>query len=1006
MTRSKKTLNLACIVSLTALTIAASPARAQSTMTRSEDSGVTDVQSDIVVTGSRIRQVSPDVPQPIAVLGGAELRDRGFTNASDALNELPVTGIGNTPTGNQDAQSAGRNYINLFGLGSNRTLTLVNGRRFVSSNITAGSSAPAAGATTATAAPAGEQVDLNLIPIGLIDRVELVESGGSAAYGSDAIAGVVNIIMKKNFSGLEISAQSGVSRLGDAATHDARLTAGTGFLGGRGNIAFNAEYSQTSPLRYSDRAATAAFPAYATNPLNRTSTDGIPGAILIFDRRLPEVTAGGLPVLTNSSALSQIITIPTASGRVPAQFAPDGTLVPYNPGTFYSASVASGGDGFNLAPFTSLQTPVTRSLFTLLGNYEFSSRVRLFIEGTVALSRAKEPANQPLFNTALIGGLNGAVPVSINNPFLGTQARSLLQGQGINSFFLSRLSGDVIGSAPSTARTETYRGVVGLEGDLPVFGRNWHWDVAFNRGHVSGYASNPGVIQTRFTYAVDPVRDAATGRIVCNVTLANPASSDPNIRDCQPLNLFGAGAPSQAARDYLSNEFSTRYEVDQTNVVANLGGDLLKLPAGAVKLNFGYEYRRSSLAIRPDDATRTGIGRGSAVLPVSGGVHSHEGYVEGLLPIAGNDFTLPLLQSLDVTAAYRYVDNSRAGTNSAWSVGGKWVPLRGLSLRATRSRSFRAPGILELFSPQVTASTIASDPCDAQNITGGVSPQNRQTNCRAAFQRLGLPTNFALTSNVQAIALPVLSGGNPDLANETSDSYSLGGTLEPRFIPGFRVAADYVRTDIRNAISTFTLTSILSTCYDSPGGAEACNSFTRAANGQISSGRIGYINAGYTNFSGLTVTAQYDMKLDDLLRTSGIGRLLAKVDYYHLYKLETSIAGNGFDLNDDRGEIGNPTDSWKVELLYRNRGLYIDWTADWMSRSRFNNAFTTETRNILAVDSYILNNVVVGAMIDSTFNLKFGINNVFDAKPPYGTAGERVYDLIGQTFFVGLTKRF
>ena len=340
MTFSVNTLFRGALMASVAVASLSVPAFAQA-QTRPAAAGNVDVD-EIVVTGSRIRRTELTSIQPIQVITTETIEERGFTNVADALNEIPSAGIPINPIGDQGSFGTGRNFINLFNLGSNRTLTLVNGRRFVGGNP----------ASIFTGAGAGGQVDLNGIPTGLIQRIETIQASGGSVYGSDAIAGVINIITKRDFEGVELDGRYGISEEGDAEGYRGRITAGSRFFNDRLSLAGSYEYDETSPLAFTDRTVTNRQLAFAVNPQNTSTTDGIPGSIIIFNRRIPETTLGGIPFVGAGSALSGILTIvdpANPAARVRAQFAPGGALVPYDAGTFFSGSVASGGQGLNLA---------------------------------------------------------------------------------------------------------------------------------------------------------------------------------------------------------------------------------------------------------------------------------------------------------------------------------------------------------------------------------------------------------------------------------------------------------------------------------------------------------------------------------------------------------------------------------------------------------------------------------------------------------------------------------
>ncbi|WP_372784089.1 TonB-dependent receptor domain-containing protein [Phenylobacterium sp.] len=989
---------------------------------------------EIVVTGSRIPRNDLTSVQPIQVITSETMDRKGFTNVADALNEMPSAGIPISPIGDQGSFGTGRNFVNIFNLGSNRTLVLVNGRRFVGGNP----------ASIFTGANGGAQVDLNSIPTGLVDRIETVQAGGSAVYGSDAIAGVINIITKTEYEGVEVDGLYGVSDKGDAESWRGRIIGGHKFMDGRLSLMGSYEYNQTQALAFTDRDVTARQIAFANNPLNTSGTDNIPGQIIIFNRRISELTQGGLPWRNNGATLANQLTIVDPNNplaRVPAQFAPNGTLVPFNQGQFFSSSVESGGDGLNLAPLSSLQSPVKRHVLNGFGKFELTDNIRLSTELLYSKATSVEPFNQPIFNASLFGGTSGPLQFSTANPFLSAATRAQILGQptalpadprspGDVLFFLDRASTD-IGSNKTSSESETWRGVFAIDGDGDFSGHKYFWNASANFGENKGSFQSPNIDQSKFALAVDVTRDAA-GNAVCRDLTARAAG-------CQPLNLFGLGAPSTAALNYVQVQFVSDFAIKETDYQANFGGDIWQLPAGAWSGAVGYEYRKEQSDFEPNDPQRLGIGRSAAITAITGEFHTDEWYAETSVPVFGKDFSYPFMRRLEFDASYRRINNSVAGQDKAWQYGGRWAPFEDLTFRAQKSRSFRAPAITETSLPVATSFFTATDPCDKANINGGPSPATRAANCAADFAAAGLPANFQLTSLVQSRTVQGTTAGNPNLKNEVADQYTIGAVYQPHWLPGFEIHADWVHIDLTKAIANFNLTSILQVCYDSPSRpADACGRFQRGllasganagqilsagdvgAGGAVSAGpSTGFINAGYIHFEGATGGASYRANLADWganFFNGDPGALNFKLDIYHLKRFETSVTGLGFDLNRDQGEIGVAKYQGKLETEYVRKPFSLTWTLNFIARSKFNNDFTPETRFPLTVAPYWLNDLALtydlGHWTEMTglpftgAQARLIVHNVGDVEPPFGTTGIGVYDVIGRYYQVGLTAKF
>lgn len=991
-----------------------------------DEAQITQVD-EIVVTGSRIRRPDLTATAPIQIIGGESLQERGIVNIGDSVSQLPISGVPTNATGDQGSFGTGRNYVNLFNLGTQRTLTLVNGRRFVGGNA----------ASLFTGSAPGGQVDFNVIPSALVDRIETVQATGGAVYGSDAVAGVVNVITHTSFDGLEFNGEYGISDRSDGDQWRARITAGRNFLDGRANLAGSYEYSETSALGYTDRPRTALGLFNTVNPFDTGPGDGRPASAFIIDRRIPEVTLGGLPFRAGGIGLSEILTIadPDNPGqRIAAQFGPDGTLIPYETGEFYAPSVASGGDGMNLAELTSLVSPVDRHVATLFGRYDITSNVRLEGELWFNRSKAVEPFNQPIYNAGLFGGVgaaSGMIRLSTANPFLSPETRAQILAQptpleadpnspGDVLFSLSRASVD-IGNNQTSSENDTVRGVINLVGDFQAADRNFFWNIGANHGVVDGFFTSPNIIQDRFVQAID-VETGPDGQPRC-------ADEDARDEGCVPLNLFGLGAPDQAALDWVGVEFRSDFEIKQTVYEANFGGDLIQLPAGMASFNVGYEYRKEESSFQPNEPQELGVGRSAPITPLEGEYTTREWYGEVLVPVFGGDLSFPGLRSLEIEGSYREVDNSLAGRDDAYAYGLRWRPFNDLMVRATQGKSFRAPAITELFLPQATSFMTATDPCDFRNIDAGPNPETRRANCQADFAALGLPADFELTSNVQAATVQGSTSGNLDLVNELADQTTVGFVYQPSFAPGLAISADWSRVELSNSIESFNLTSILQVCYDSPERpADVCDRFERGTSG-AQSGQIlgaadaangigpmtGFVNAGYRNFEGWTLGVDYVLDLADLpglfYGVSNPGRIGFDFDMFRVLNQNVSVTGLGFDEVNQRNTIGNADNRWKLDTSYVRDDLSVLWSTRYIGKSVFSNTDTIEQRLPLSIRDYYLNDVSVSYRFGERIGLgdmtaRLAVRNVFDVEPPAYTVGIGTYDLMGRFYQLGLTARF
>ena len=424
-------------------------------------------------------------------------------------------------------------------------------------------------------------MDLNSIPDAFIENIQIYTGGGAATYGSDAVAGVINVILKRNYEGLEFDVQgAGSVDHGDYPQYRGRVIFGKNFMGGKGNAAISYEYNETGQLIYTDRDRLNSQFFFAVNPSNTSNTDGIPGQIYTENRRLPELSANGVVLLqpnTPGTAVALNAALPRniINGvSTPIAFDRSGNLVPYNIGAYYSLNNASGGDGLNLAPLTSLQTPISRHLINGIAHYDFTDHVRVRGELLLARVDATEPRNQPVYNSSLFAAPSNAIPFTLANPFLSAQARTALQAAvptatNATLFYLNRASTDLVGNSQVESRSDTMRGAATFEGDFSVFGRRFNWDVGGTYGVQQGYFINPGINQEKFSYASNVVTNAA-GQPACAVTVAG--STNANAQGCQPLNLFGSGNESAAALAYIQQPFRSDYYQTQQDYQANING--------------------------------------------------------------------------------------------------------------------------------------------------------------------------------------------------------------------------------------------------------------------------------------------------------------------------------------------------------------------------------------------------------------------------------------------------
>lgn len=834
----------------------------------------------ILVTGSRIARAGFDTLEPAQVIEREQIETLGITNVAEALFLQPTFSAGASYRGGQSDYGAGVNFSSRFSMGSQRELTLVNGRRFVSSNPSA---------SLGPAAP-GQQVDLNVIPAALIQRVETIGIGGAPTYGSDAISGVTNVILRQDFEGVEYRLGIGSTTQGDNIRFNASSTFGRNFADGRGNFTATVAHDKNDAVRGDQRqwyrqglrwdtnpnaAAIARFQPdrnpstdgryYTDIGFDTGSNDGIPGTVLIRNARNNYYTRGGLlfpitgGIIRDSSAQLNGF---GANRDIHYHFDENGRLAHYDVGMTFGVGSSSGGDGADGIDTVALMTELERSNLFVTSRYDITDNVRVFGELSAYYATAREPADHSSYNLMGSSGLGGPLLFSVDNPYLHADDRATLQGLGVQYFRLSRGLFDLV-ERNASSRSDVKRFVVGADGWFDIGNRSVDWEVSLNHGRAAFEYNRVHLNEARFRDALN-VTVNSNGQIVC-------ASGNAG---CAPLNLFGDGSPSEAARAYMVEHTRANADNRQTVFNANATVGLFDLPGGEVRTNFGYEQRHERSSFEPSAFEQEGRGRATSTPAISGRYRTHEGFVEVLAPVFGPGGNVPGIHRLDATVKARRVNNSLAGNFNAWTYGLQWEPIEGVQLRGNKTRSFRAPSIAELYEPVTPIYTGISEPCTVGNIGGGSNPSQRAANCASFFA--AYPNVDPATFSGLPLAQLSSKGGNMDLRNEKANSWTAGIILKPTFARGLTVAADYYNIALTDVIQSLGSGAIVSACFDNPEFNAAdvananpyCSLITRNDEGQATSVAMYNVNGEILNFKGWTNEVRYQLNLAD----HGLGR--------------------------------------------------------------------------------------------------------------------------------------
>lgn len=952
--------------------------------------------AEVIVTGTRVPAPPGSGASPVTIIRADEIQSLGMTRIEDVLNQLPQVFADQSSTVTNGA--TGTATVNLRDLGPERTLVLIDGKRLGPGDPTAGSVAP----------------DLNFIPSALVQRIDIVTGGASAVYGSDAVAGVVNFIMKRDLSGLMIDVQTGAVEHGngdtdiqavlaakgiappahdvaDGLTTQVTVAAGANAPDGRGNITVWGVYRTASGVTQSTRD-------FSACPLMAKGADLICGGSI------------------NSPATGQFLVIDPNSFNLVS----DLTLDPTGPGNTLRAFDADR-DGFNYSPYEYLQRPDQRWSAGVFAHYQLAPSVELYADGMFMDDVTSE--------TLAPSGLFSSVPFAIScaNPMLSAAevqafcADANVPPDGTALVVIGHR--DVGGPVRQYRIThEDYRMVAGVRGAFS----NWRYD-------VSAQVSSVAITQTdlhdvslsRAADALDVV--SSGGTLVC-------ASGNPG---CAPYDVFQLGAATPAALAYIDG--SGRATGGTTEVVAsaNLSGDLgawgVKSPWSheGAGVALGAEWRHEALDYSPDAELASGdlASQGVATPAVSGGFSVFEVYGEARAPLVQDRG--PMLHELSVEGGYRLSWYQNAGLQQTYKAGLEWAFADGFRLRASFNHAVRAPNVVELFTPvTLTANGLDFDPCAGANpIVDQQNPFATEANCA----RTGVTVAEYGHIAPSPAGYNVLSGGNPDLRPETADTWTFGLVIAPVQVPGFDLTLDYYDIRVTGMIATIDPDVVIEQCLET-GNPFLCSLIHREpGTGSLWIGADGYVSNVYENTAslstrGLDVALSYRRALPSLDgRSLGHASLTLNGSWLMVLTTQTEPGAPSYDCAGFYGiQCGDPAPRWRHILRL---GWETPWNLDVTLAWRYVGPVivaAASTNPVLklpfdAADyrlgprSYI--DLSLDWRISKRLELRMGVNNLFDVDPPVvgtdfqsGVAADAntypgVYDVLGRWLFVGLTAR-
>ncbi|MEZ6023339.1 MAG: TonB-dependent receptor [Hyphomonadaceae bacterium] len=849
-----------------------------------------EAEEAIVVTGTRIPRSNMNSPIPTQVIGSQDIQSSGATDLGEILTQIPGIDFNLSAEGTHtDTQNSGLSVIELRNLGGNRTLTLIDGRRAISNS---GNS---------------QRVSTSTIPAGFIDRIEVTTGGASAVYGSDAIAGVVNVILDDDYDGVRLGGRYGWSQDGgeEEATIEALL--GRNFANGRGNVMAFLSYEDETAVDATDRDWSTVPVTWSGGALVSNLSGNIPGGR--FE---------GSDAWNDEYGWHNDINLP-----------PNGEAVARD----FSTQI----DGYNLRPDQVISPPRERWLAAFKGHYDFSNTLRGFAsiqyawEETFSAGAAETASSTTSFGP--FDNLQTIGQMSSTHPFIPPEVQATQSG---TISWVRRFN--ELGRITRTSERETWRSWAGFEGS--IFG-DWRWEAYLGYGHftqdqVRDNAGNFENIRFALNIEADP---GNPGQYRCVDAGARAAG-------CVPLNLFGIGSITPDMAAYIRATDNTRTELEQTTAAANLVGTLFQLPAGPVQAAFGVEFRREEQTTDGDPVTQSEVTGHAFIADISGDYDVQEVFAEVNVPLLRDQ---PFAHRLSAEAALRFASYSHPNidTVESWKFGLSWSPIPDLTLRGQISRAQRAPDITELFSSLRGDFDTVSDPCNGVTLasTGTVAQ-----NCLAdpgVLAEVNLNGVFMLDDT--NIFGP--NSGNMNLQEETANTTTFGFILAPRAVPGFSLIVDYYNIEVEDAISSIESDTILDLCYSSDNYPNNvfCDAVTRnAADGEIDRIVNRSENLNQLVSEGVDTTLAFEFE-------PGIipGELDFRLIHSYIATLDTTFIGptGALVTESSAGQVGTSEHQFRATLGWTNGPLRLRWTTRYIGDAVDDLALAPTDANYLEVDA-------------------------------------------------------
>jgi len=1108
---------------LAGIVAVAAPAFAQST--GAVPGGDAAAQLDeVVVTGSRIRRDPTTSATPLIQVTRQELLATGQNTVIDYLATIPALSNSRIPSDTTNTAVDGLGLLglstaNLRSLGSNRTLTLIDGRRQV-------------GSSQGTLL-----VDIDTIPRLLIQSVEIITGGASSVYGADAVSGVLNFVLRKDFEGLEIDANYGQINQGGQANKRISALAGVNLFDDRLNVWGFGEYEKIDELSVMDIDWFAKSPILLAIDADQAgfTNDGAIDSALFFGVNTLGRIRGGQTTLANTQQASRLnnplIPYATCNATSAAGFQ-SANCYPVDPaktyvfdngaarlanfgqriGTGYSRTANIGGDGESNANVAQeSRTPANESQRYAAGlNFKVAHNINLSLDAKYVTEDASANGQPTFFDVFIIDKAtpvaNGAGVVQpqytfgpsnftqfqtrTDNAFLPQNLREAILANTLINYAAPTLTADGVAGATVAApfarhstfgptrgqRTnrELQRYVAALDGDLDklLFIKNFSWGLSYEYGKAKIDSFETGVDAQRFAMAVDSVVDFAgavsgkPGQVVCRAQLieATTKNAKDNYRGgllsataegraelagCTPYNVFGRGAASQAAEDYVYAEVNYSGVNEQEQAIVSTSGQLWDFwGAGPIGVALGYEHRREFTKESGRNANNRLLFLNESDDFPGAELTSDEVFGELSLPLFKDSF---LGKYAEISGSYRYFDYSTVGTGDVYGVNLLYRPTSQIAFKSSYNTSFRAPNLGENFSPQgQTYANSFTDPCATTSIAAATTAEikaNRIKNCEALAVARGYAPGFFDFANATATntddfvptyssGIAGLDGGNPNLSPEESTSFTFSTVLTPSFIPNFSLVLDYYEIEITNAIASLTVAQIAANCVDGPALSPGCNSLFRNTPMMASptspqdrsegfklgdpATQVGFIQGAvnYQGFQtrGLDFTANYKFDTEEMLGRN-FGRFAYSLRGSWLIEQKSFVNPSvPTDFTEAASGLNYPRVRFSSSLTWApNDALSINWTLDWqtaqdISRQRdlvAANNLDSRLVKYYTTKDFARNDFTVQYKVRDDLSLRAGVVNVFDNEQPawLGTNFVDNLDPYGRRFFVGFNYR-